>query len=214
MTRSGNDQSLNAAIAPALPVSMRNRDVLASRTGHFDRDNMAAISRVNLRAAMNVACCKHIEVIERGKHVLQHALLIAGSARACIADRRISQRMDTPVLHTPGHRRRLSAQPMRLGLVLTLLLSTLLPDGRAFAEESLRDQLEAWWNQTQAGKRGQVGQVRQASSGSGARTARHVAKRGRHVANARAEAGGGVFDHDSGPRRDRPGRYFLHGPRF
>ncbi len=81
MTRSGNDQSSNAAIAPALAVSTRNRDVLASRTGHFDRDNMAAISRVNLNAVMNVACCKHIEVIERGKHVLQHALLIAGSAR-------------------------------------------------------------------------------------------------------------------------------------
>lgn len=122
--------------------------------------------------------------------------------------------MDTPVLHTPGHRRRLSAQPMRLGLIVALLLSTLLPDGRAFAEESLRDQLEAWWSQTHAGKRSQVGQARHALSGSDAKTARHVAKRRRHVANARAEAEGGTFDHDSGPRRDRPGRYFLHGPRF
>ncbi len=154
---------------------------------------------------------------------------------------------------------------MKFGLMVTLLLSTvLLLDGRAFAEETLRDQLEAWWNQTQAGRsaarttcvrsetgctrhkivrsrrdreaataalEGQVGRVRRASSGSDAlperdvglssemsvsqaAKPRHVAKRGRRVVNARAEAGGGVSDRDIGPRRDRPGRYFLHGPRF
>ncbi len=42
------------------------------------------------------------------------------------------------------------------------------------------------------------------------------AKRGHQVTtNARAEVRGtGESDPDTAPRRDRPGRYFLHGPRF
>lgn len=157
---------------------------------------------------------------------------------------------------------------MRSGLTIALLLSLLsVVPGAAVAEESLRDQLEAWWKQTQVGKHarkgcarsehgcakpviarsrngreaamappeaehGRVTHVRRASSGKDVEAAgqaapaadmsiaeapkpRRAAKRGRHLAaNARAEAGAGPVAREDGPRRDRPGRYFLHGPRF
>ncbi|MGY3454366.1 hypothetical protein ACVILH_006708 [Bradyrhizobium sp. USDA 4353] len=140
-----------------------------------------------------------------------------------------------PVHQNLGQHHRLLAQPVRLGLTIALLLSTLvLLERPAVAQASLRDQLEAWWNETQIGKsrarKSCVASEPGCKGRKATRTARgrdgakvtlaaeareRAGKRRRHVAvDARAEGGGGVLDEDTGPRRDRPGRYFLHGPRF
>ncbi|WP_456771168.1 hypothetical protein [Bradyrhizobium sp. USDA 4369] len=148
-----------------------------------------------------------------------------------------------------------------------MLSFMLLSDGRAFArEQSLRDELEAWWKRTHTGTKavdktcvtseagctrrrivrrsggrataadavetgGHIARARHVSFGRPVNPAaqlkgsmdtttrsetkrRRAAKRGRDVAaNARAEARGAAGS-DLEPRRDRPGRYFLHGPRF
>ncbi|WP_139020635.1 hypothetical protein [Bradyrhizobium sp. ORS 285] len=157
---------------------------------------------MNLNAAMNVARCKHNEVIEQG-HALRHVLLIADQPEN-----------GSDVLHTPAHRHRRSL-PLRLGMMAILLLSMLLPDGHALArEQSMRDRLEAWWNETHVGaKRVSTGGGKTAHGGT---KRRHAAKRRHDVAvNTRAQARATAASvREPVPRRDRPGRYFLHGPRF
>ena len=186
------------------------------------------------------------------------------------ADSQISQRMEPPVLKAIVHRRRSSTPWGRLGAITILLLSfMLLSDGHAFArEQSLRDELEAWWKHSHTGTKaadktcvtseagctkrkivrrrgakataadaaeagGHVGRARRVSLGRAVLPAaqakggvdtmmhsgtqrRRAAKRGRDVAaNSRGEARDAEgADLEMSPRRDRPGRYFLHGPRF
>ncbi|MGJ5179871.1 hypothetical protein ACQR16_29650 [Bradyrhizobium oligotrophicum] len=136
------------------------------------------------------------------------------------------------------HRRRMSAGlPVMLCVALCASIALV---GPTMARDQLqREELEAWWSETQAGKKA-AKTTCAASTGAGCsrrhgtaqsrngregatvdrapvRTAHRarVIKRGSVAANARAEARDSVgSDAAMQPRRDRPGRYFLHGPRF
>ncbi|WP_315781910.1 hypothetical protein [Bradyrhizobium sp. SZCCHNR2011] len=194
---------------------------------------MALESRVNLSSVMNVARCKHIQVIERWKTCIATR----------VADDRISQRSDTPVTHANDQRRRTSTRSVRrLAVVITVTLFALmsLSEPGLAREKLLREDLEAWWSQLQARKDaarktcaestapgcGRHQTARSRTGGAEAMTQRdasahatpHRSRTSRHergmTANARAEARDNADSSDRRPRRDRPGRYFLHGPRF
>lgn len=204
VTQSGNDQLRPApfAVSASAPVGIgmfwqAERDILTGTMWQPD-------SRMSLSMVMNVAHRQHIDVTERWNSYVA----------ACTADSRISQRSDAPVLQAINHRHHLSAQPVGPRVIVTFLLAVfLLMDGQAFAQESLqRDVVRAW------PKHGRMAEPSCVSSRSvaGMRCTKHVlarsrAKGNRPVAAARAEA------NDDSPamrRRDRPGRYVLHGPRF
>jgi hypothetical protein len=118
--------------------------------------------------------------------------------------------------------------------IVTLFALMSLAEPSLAREKLLREELEAWWSQLQARKDAarttctestaagcgrrqtarsrNVGAEAMTQRNASARAAPHRSRITRHergmTANARAD------DSETGPRRDRPGRYFLHGPRF
>ncbi|MFC5322110.1 hypothetical protein [Bradyrhizobium oligotrophicum] len=138
----------------------------------------------------------------------------------------ISQRSDAPVTRANDHRHRTAARFAALAVMFSVALCALMALATpSFARDRLqREELEAWWNETQAGKSAtrKTCAVAAETGCSRDKVARSrgaaypIVKRARNVtANARAEARQSA-DSDAArtPRHDRPGRYFLHGPRF
>ncbi|MGJ4929919.1 hypothetical protein ACQR1I_28320 [Bradyrhizobium sp. HKCCYLS2038] len=144
--------------------------------------------------------------------------------------------------YTEEHRRRASTGSARpLVMIAVVMSASLLFAGPTFARDRLlREDLEAWWSQLQAkmspAKKPCIGatgsgcsrreMVRTRKSDDEAMAGRatlyrrgmrqvHISKQGRAAVTARAEARESVdSDADRASRHDRPGKYFLHGPRF
>ncbi|MGJ4952061.1 hypothetical protein [Bradyrhizobium sp. HKCCYLS20291] len=146
------------------------------------------------------------------------------------------------LIYAHDHRRRARAGLARpLVMIAVVMSASLLLAGPTFARDRLlREDLEAWWSQLQAKmspakkpcltatetgcsrrqmtrtrKSGEEVMAERATSDRRGMRQVHISKQRRTAVSARAEARESVDpDADREIRRDRPGKYFLHGPRF